>query len=325
MANGYDKISRLKSMLKVKMTVDEIAGFMGCGPRTVFRHLDAISKQNCGLRKFKENKETYYIIQTDKNFSFNQDIAKQLEKVKDSISENPVQDAKTVSLIDKVMKALQTKDPEELKPEAIAIDPNYILDYGPFSDNVLQATNVNNVLKAIRDGFSVRISYTHAAISDEKVTKEIYPVKVIMRMDTLYLVAGEIDENGNESFRNYLFQNISKVIETKRPAPALKFDPEVHYMYTFGKYTNDDKVENISLKIKAEANWLKSQFERSHFNPPAVIHNEKGEMIVDLKLRITPDFKTWLLGVAPEIKILKPASLKEEIKKMMQQALTEMD
>jgi len=72
--------------------------------------------------------------------------------------------------------------------------------------------------------------------------------------------------------------------------------------------------------------WLQTQFERSHFTPEAMRRMDKdGNMIVDLKLRLTPDFKTWLLGVSPDVKILKPASLKDEIKEMLKKTLAEMD
>ena len=83
MATGYEKINAIKSKLKVKQTVNDLARLMGCGPRTIFRHLEVISEENCGLRKFKENGETFYIIQTDKEANFNQEVVKQLEKPAD--------------------------------------------------------------------------------------------------------------------------------------------------------------------------------------------------------------------------------------------------
>ena len=48
-------------------------------------------------------------------------------------------------------------------------------------------------------------------------------------------------------------------------------------------------------------------------------------MIVDMKLRVTPDFENWLMGAASDIRIVKPASLREKIKQKMKKALAEMD
>ena len=118
MATGYEKINAIKNKLKVKQTVNDLARLMNCGPRTIFRHLEVIGEENCGLRKFKENGETYYIIQTEKEANFNQEVVKQLEKIKKSLPANAAPDIKTVKLLDKVIKTMQTTNPEDFKPEA---------------------------------------------------------------------------------------------------------------------------------------------------------------------------------------------------------------
>lgn len=326
MAICYERINTIKNKLKVKMTVSELANIIGCGERTIFRHLNVINKENCGLRKFKELGETYYIIQSEKNFNFNQEIVKQLEKVKKNFSGSSAPEIKTNKLIDKLISSLQMTNPEMLKPEAISTDPDYVLDYGPFSNNNLQSSLVNRVLKAIHDGFSVRISYNHATSAQEKESLEIFPVKVILRMDTLYLVAGEIDKIGNQSFKNFLFENILSVSETNHPSPIFSFDSHSHYKYTFGKYTSTSEVVDISLLIKESSRWLQTQFKRAHFNPEiSKRYDKQNNMIVDMKLRITPDFEAWLMEVANDVRILKPASLKEKIRSKLKEALDSMD
>ena len=328
MATSYEKINSIKSKLKVKQTVKSLAHLMGCGPRTIFRHLEVIGEENCGLRKFKENGETFYIIQTDKEANFNQDVVKQLEKIKKNLPATSAPDLKTTKLLDKVIKAMQTTDPEDFKPDAISTDPDYVLDYGPFSDDKLQDTMVNRVLKAIHDGFSIKIHYRHSTDHSkvEEELKEVNPVKVIMRVDSLYLIAGEEDEKGNQVFKNYLFENIESVTETNHAMPRFVFDAKMHYKYAFGKYTNSDKPVDVSLEIKSTSKWLQTQFERSHFNPEISKRYDKNKnMIVDMKLRLTPDFKTWLMGVAGDVRILKPASLKEDVKQLLKKALSEMD
>ena len=61
MATGYEKINAIKNKLKVKQTVNDLARLMNCGPRTIFRHLEVIGEENCGLRKFKENGDAILI------------------------------------------------------------------------------------------------------------------------------------------------------------------------------------------------------------------------------------------------------------------------
>lgn len=325
MASGYEKINNIKGFLKSKVTVKQLASLLNCGPRTVFRHLDVVAKENCGLRKFKENGETYYVIQTDKEMNFNQEVVRQLEKVKKSLSVANAADLKTIKLLEKVIDSMQTTDPEDFKPDAISTDPDYILDYGPFCDNKLQDSMVNKVLKAIHDGSMIRINYTHSASSEKPETKIVNPIKVIMRMDTLYLIAADETYEETQVFKNFMFEKISNVTITNVPAPKLPFDAKIHYKYAFAKYT-DSKItpEDVSLLVKTK--WLQTQFERSHFFPEATRRLDKnGNMVVDVKLRITPDFITWLMGVSTEISILKPESLKNKVRESLLKALAEMD
>lgn len=184
---------------------------------------------------------------------------------------------------------------------------------------------VNKVLKAIHDGSMIRINYTHSASSEKPETKIVNPIKVIMRMDTLYLIAADETYEETQVFKNFMFEKISNVTITNVPAPKLPFDAKIHYKYAFAKYT-DSKItpEDVSLLVKTK--WLQTQFERSHFFPEATRRLDKnGNMVVDVKLRITPDFVTWLMGVSTEISILKPESLKNKVRESLLKALAEMD
>ncbi|MCF0222757.1 MAG: WYL domain-containing transcriptional regulator [Fibrobacter sp.] len=325
MATGYEKINLVKNFLKTKMTVEQLAAVLGCGTRTVFRHLDVLAKENCGLRKSKEpGGPMYYSIQTNQEVNFNQSIVKQLEKVKKNMSGTNAQDIKSVKLLDNIIKTLGTTKPEDFKPEAITTDPDYILDYGPFSDNKLQSAAVNRVLKAIHEQFKLKITYKHSSTKEETSVFEIRPVKMIMRMDTLYLVAAEESFEETGVFKNFLFQNIINIQETNTAFQKIHFDANAHYKYTFGKYTDNSPVSDVSLLVKSS--WLQTQFERSHFTPEVVTRKDKDKnLVVDMKVRITPDFETWLLGVTPDVKILKPASLREKIKETLKKALSEID
>ena len=285
MATGYEKINLIKSKLKTPMTVTMLADALGCSPRTVFRHLEVIEQENCGLRKIKREGETRYVIQVEEQANFNQSVVKQLEKIKKNLPATSAPDIKTIKIQDAM---------------------------------------VNRALKAIHEGFALKIRYRPSTSEEEIKTCEIFPVKVILRMDTLYLVAGEVDEKGEEVFKNYLFENIESMSETNHSSPRFNFDARTHYIYTFGKYTDTSKPEDITLEIRSK--WLQTQFERAHFYPAISKRLDRNKnMIVDMKLRITPDFLNWLMGSSSDIRILKPASLREKIKQKMKMALAEMD
>ena len=107
MATGYEKINNIKCKLRVPMTVSMLADAMGCGPRTIFRHLNALEQENCGLHKFKKDGETFYVIQTEQKVDFNQKIVKQLEKLKKTMNDTTPLDLKNRKLIDSVISSMQ--------------------------------------------------------------------------------------------------------------------------------------------------------------------------------------------------------------------------
>lgn len=325
MATGYEKINKIKCKLRVPMTVSMLAQAMDCGPRTIFRHLNALEQENCGLHKFKKDGETFYVIQTEQKVDFNQKIVKQLEKLKKTMNDTTPLDLKNRKLIDSVISSMQTTDPDGFKAEAITVDPNYIMDYGPFCDHKAQDTMVSKLLSAIRDGFKIRMVYRSTNEETDKKTIEVSPVKLVMRIDTLYLIAADETYPETHIFKNYLVENILNIAQTNNSAITLRepFCVYEHYKYAFGKYVSKEDPQTIELLIKT--GWLKTQFIKSRFSPCADITEDKDKnMIVTLKLRMTPDFKTWLFGVLPDVKILKPESLRTEMIEKLKNTLKDM-
>jgi predicted DNA-binding transcriptional regulator YafY len=307
------------------MTVSMLAQAMDCGPRTIFRHLNALEQENCGLHKFKKDGETFYVIQTEQKVDFNQKIVKQLEKLKKTMNDTTPLDLKNRKLIDSVISSMQTTDPDGFKAEAITVDPNYIMDYGPFCDHKAQDTMVSKLLSAIRDGFKIRMVYRSTNEETDKKTIEVSPVKLVMRIDTLYLIAADETYPETHIFKNYLVENILSIAQTNHSAITLREPCCVyeHYKYAFGKYVSKEDPQTIELLIKT--GWLKTQFIKSRFSPCADITEDKDKnMIVTLKLRMTPDFKTWLFGVLPDVKILKPESLRTEMIEKLKNTLKDM-
>lgn len=307
------------------MTVTMLAEALDCGPRTVFRHLDALQRENCGLHKYKKDGETFYVIQTPEKVDFNQKIVKQLEKLKKTMNDTTPLDLKNRKLIDSVINSMQTTDPDGFKAEAITLDPNYIMDYGPFCDHKAQDATVSKLLMAIREGFKIRITYKSSKENAEKKTFDVSPVKLVMRVDTLYLIAADDEYPETHTFKNYLVEKIVNISQTNIPSIPLRepFSVEEYYKYAFSKYISAEDPQTVSLMIKED--WLKTQFLKSRFSPVAEISEDKdNNMIVTLKIRLTPDFKTWLFGVLPDVKILKPESLKLEMIEKLKSTLKEM-
>ena len=147
---GYEKISEVKALLKEYRTIEEIAASIGRGTRTAFRYIEYLKKENCGLRKGKNDRgQTAFKIQLEEQVSFNQNSVKQLEKIKKNMLGTTPADVKNRKLIDKLIAAMQTTNPDDFKPEAITTDRDLVLDYGPWSDNKIHLSNQKKMMEPI--------------------------------------------------------------------------------------------------------------------------------------------------------------------------------
>ena len=321
MATGYEKINNIKNILCKPMTVESLAISLNCKPRTIYRHIQQLEKENCGLHKFKQDGQTFYVVQPEQKTDFNQDLVKKLEKLRKSFESDSPTGVKNLKIIDNLINSLSVTDPDSFKVDPISVDPDFELDYGPFCDRNLKDTIVSKILKAIHDGVKVNITYRSTTREGEdQETFTVSPVKLVLRVDTLYLIAANDEFEETQIFRNYVVENIVNMTMTNIPVVKLAFDSKVHYKYTFGKWTDASlPPQDISLVVKSK--WLQSQFKKSNFVPAANIKETKSRFVVDLKLRITPDFKSWLLGVLPDVEILKPASLKADMKNLLKEAM----
>lgn len=302
------------------MTVESMAISMNCKARTIYRHIQQLEKENCGLHKFKQEGQTFYVIQPEQKTDFNQDLVKKLEKLRKSFESDSPTGMKNLKIIDNLINSLSVTDPDSFKVDPISVDPDFELDYGPFCDRNLKDTIVSKILKAIHDGVKVNITYRSATHEEEQTTVTVSPVKLVLRIDTLYLIAADDEFEETQIFKNYVVENIVNMTMTNIPVVKLSFDSKIHYKYTFGKWT-DAKLQPQDISLLVKSKWLQSQFKKSNFVPVAVIKETKSRFVVDLKLRITPDFKSWLLGVLPDVEILKPASLKADMKNLVKEAM----
>ena len=106
--SGYEKINRVKAKLRNPMSIKQLAEALNCSERTIFRHIEIIMAENCGLHKIKAEGETRYVIQTEEAANFNQDIVKKLEKLKKTFSESNPADVKNRKVVDKIIDMLST-------------------------------------------------------------------------------------------------------------------------------------------------------------------------------------------------------------------------
>ncbi|MCK9182747.1 MAG: WYL domain-containing protein [Fibrobacteraceae bacterium] len=320
----YDKLNELKARLsdvKRPATIPELAEFMCCNTRTIFRHLDKLSRENCGLKKTKDSPARYFIqAQMPKR---PESLIRNLESIHKLLSDSAeVVQAKTIKKTIAIFEGEEDASAEAING-GINFDDDFVVDLGPFAEfdptsrsyDALER-DVDKFLDAIKHRAVLQVTY-EAAHDGSVQTFEVRPLKIVLRIGTLYLVC----KDDRDKIKILAIKRIKRFHTTGNYFPDVDFNAKEFYRYCFGKYTSSagDAYEKMKIVFSVESPWLKAQLREAHFNPPLKIRHQEP-MVVELNLFNTPDLKTWLFGILPYIKLQEPSSLKTEMADLLKKA-----
>lgn len=318
----YEKLTRIKARLSPPnqpASLAELAEYMDCNERSVYRYIDVLRAENCGLKQEKHSPRRYFIQPpAAKRPEAIIRGLKSAQKVLERAGVSAVQGKN----IERAIHHLSGESiPEtEVVNHAMNVDEDFIFDLGPFSEydenRPNRDSNVDKLLDAIKMRAKLMVTYT-AAHNAQEEKMEICPLKLILRIDTLYLVT-----RLNEQIKLLAVRRIKNFHKTGAYFPPFEFDYKNLYLNCFGKFSGISSSMNyakIKLVMTVEDPWLQAQFYESHFNPPVKIRQQKP-MVVELNLFDTPDLKSWLLGILPSVKIQGPASLKKELRELLKKS-----
>ena len=169
--------------------------------------------------------------------------------------------------------------------------------------------HLSPILAAMRADTSLLVTY-QSFWRDESNTFEVEPYCVKLFKQRWYLVGRSPYYN---QIRVYALDRIQdlETLEKKFKMPK-KFNPKAFFEDYYGIIANENaQVETVRLKVSAnQSNYL-----RSLPLHPSQKEVEKGEGYSIFELRLCPefDFQQEILSQTPEIEVLSPEWLREEI------------
>lgn len=313
----YEKLTQLKMRLSPPnkpAMIEELAVYMGRNQRSIYRYLDKLDEENCGLRQ--EKKTGRYFIQPMAQKRPDAIIRglKSAQKVLDSAGMTP--HGKNVKKAIDYLSGEEIPDEETLS-HALSVDNDFIVDLGPFSEYSenpsFREAEIDKLLDAIKMRAVLSITYVPGSANTVEEKAEVCPLKLVLRIDTLYLVAR--NENINKL---YAVRRIRNFHRTGAYFPPIEFDYSSLFRNSYGKFTSV-KFEKMKILMEVKSPWLAAQFREAHFNPPAKIR-KTSPFTVELNICDSPDLETWLLGILPDVRILAPESLKENLRKKLKES-----
>jgi predicted DNA-binding transcriptional regulator YafY len=171
------------------------------------------------------------------------------------------------------------------------------------------------LLEHIRSRKGIRIQYRK--FQDDKTKEyELHPYLLKEYHNRWYLVAKDSD---NEKIRTFGLERIEH-LETgdKKFTLDKNFNADLFFKYSIGITEKADKPQDIELSFDhVPGKFLATQ----PIHPSQhIISENKNNMVIGLKVLITPELISFILSYGPQVKVLKPSSLKQEIKKQLSES-----
>ncbi len=314
----YEKLTQLKMRLSPPnkpATLRELADYMGRDQRTIYRYIETLESENCGLKQEKKTKKFFIQASAAKRPEAIIRGLKSAQKVLDSVGTTA--HGKNVKKAIEYLCGDENADSETMS-HAMSVDNDFIVDLGPFSEyseNLsFREAEIDKMLEAIKSRAKLFITYVPAKDLAQEEKLEVCPLKLVLRIDTLYLIA--LSESVVKFFAVRRIKNFRR---TGGFFPPVDFDYRNLYRNCFGKFSGA-AFEKIRLVMEIKSSWLAAQFREAHFNPPAKIRKQEP-MTVELSVYDTPDLEGWLLSVLPDVKILEPESLKVNLRKKLKESV----
>jgi len=171
------------------------------------------------------------------------------------------------------------------------------------------------LLDYIRSKKSIRIVYRK--FTDDKTKEyELHPYLLKEYHNRWYLIALEI---GSSKIRTFGLERIEK-IETgeKKFAIDKSFDADTFFKHSIGITERAEKPQEVVLSFDTvSGQFLKTQPVHSS---QAIIKEGKNEIQIGLKVLITQELITFILGYGAQVKVLKPSSLIKEVHNQLKKA-----
>ena len=176
------------------------------------------------------------------------------------------------------------------------------------------------LFQAFRRQKRVRFQYTSATSGEKTAGREVNPYGLISRNGTWYLVGHCHFANSVRIFRIDHIQRLAIVENSTYTVPG-DYSLVKKYGPLWGIWTSPTATENIQLHVSA---CIASNFETVRYHSSQKVQkNDDGSLEVRFTLGGAREMVSWLMGFGPNVKVVEPTWLREEVvenaKRLLQQ------
>lgn len=180
--------------------------------------------------------------------------------------------------------------------------------------------HIESVLDAFQFGKPIEFVYERNA--DGKVqTYKAYPRNLIWYNGRLWLLAQH--EGQDKTFDVAAITRI-KILRKEDPVDLPIVDPSEHFKDSFGIFGGEGfEVSPVLLEVSGSwANYLR----RYKLHPSQEVENLKdGKLRVKYDIAICPEFKSFLVSMIPNMRVILPETLRDELHERVDEWLEQED
>jgi predicted DNA-binding transcriptional regulator YafY len=175
------------------------------------------------------------------------------------------------------------------------------------------------LLSAIKKKCEVQFTHEKYWTEEEgKHLKQVQPIALKEARFRWYLIGKDKKDNIIKTFGLDRISDL-KVLENTFVGTS-NYDGKIAFEHSFGIVTNENKMpEKVILSFSHKQGKFIKSFPLHHSQKTII--DDKNEFQIELTIHPTYDFVMELLSIGSHVKVLEPLSLREEIKKRLQDSL----
>lgn len=175
---------------------------------------------------------------------------------------------------------------------------------------------LGKLVRAVVESFEQKISY--AKVNGEFSERIIRPVGMVCKRNVWYVIAFAPERNDYRTFRVDQIMSIVNHEHNTFKYPK-DFNIIQHIGDSWGVYC-DDPVNKVRLRFSRKvANRVKNL--RYHHSQEIIEESRDGSLIVEFEACGFKELQTWILQWGPEVEVLEPLDLREQVQERARQVV----
>jgi predicted DNA-binding transcriptional regulator YafY len=313
------QLLRILESLRFGISVEDLADKAECSRRTVERDLTNLRKIGFPIscesrdfgkkfwrleRRFLESEKL--IVGPTEMISMH--LAKQLM--------TPLSGTCFGQGLEQLWGKIKTLLPKKALDYFVGLDETFYVKFFDVDSNLNESEYLETIRKAINENNVIRIEYNPDHQRKGYIT-EFYPYGLVLYEGSMYLIGHSVQA---EALRTFKVKRLTSIKITKKTFQRPEdFSLERCVSGSFGIIYKE--ISPITVRCEFRG-WATRLLREQKWHRTQVIEKDSGDkLLVSFLLDTTTEFKKWILGFGPIVRVLEPEKLRDEIVESLKKSL----